>query len=48
MKINMIRDNPDLAFKIRNSGYNQAQKISSWESRIKFLDKKIKSVVNYK
>jgi len=47
MKINMIRDNPDLAFNIRNSGYHQAQKISSWESRIKFLDKKIKSHTNY-
>jgi spore maturation protein CgeB len=46
-KIKMIRDNPEIAHKIRNSGFNQARKISSWESRMKFLDNKIKSIINF-
>lgn len=44
-KIKMVRDNPKIAEKIRNAGYNKARKISSWESRIKFLDTKIKSTI---
>ena len=46
-KIKMVRNNPEIAHKIRNSGFNQARKISSWDSRIKFLDNKIRSIINF-
>lgn len=40
-KINLIKNNPTLALKIRQSGYSKAQKKATWKSRFKYLRKLI-------
>lgn len=45
-KLNFIKSNPDLALKIRNSGFNKAKQYATWNSRFQYLDTLINTLTN--